>query len=116
MYVPVWVRMWRLSRLGRSKALPHTSHGSSVRSPRGGRVLGETCGSLRGSRSRSPAVEAPEDADDSPDSDLRSSVSREGGEDAVEGEEMSARESSDIERSRGESVRENITVSSWRLT
>lgn len=51
-------------------------------------------------------MEAPEDADDSPDSDLRSSVSREGGEDAVEGEEMSARESSDMERSRGESVRE----------
>lgn len=85
--------------------MPHTSHGSKVRSPRGGRVLGETCGSLRGSRSRSPAVEAPEDAEDSPDSDLRSSVSNEGGDDAVEGEEMRARESSDMERSSGESAR-----------
>ena len=38
---PVCVRMCLLSSEGLSNALPHTSHGSSVLSPRGGRDLGD---------------------------------------------------------------------------
>lgn len=102
--------MCRLSRLGRSKALPHTSQGRRVRSPLGGRGFGEllACRRAEGSSSRSPAVE---DAKDSPDSDFRSSASAPlGGLDTLDAEQvMNARDKSDIDRSSGESGNERLS-------
>ena len=102
------VRMCLLSSEGLSNALPHTSHGSSVLSPRGGRDLGDgwrraAQASWRSVSSRSPAEDAAEDSD-SPDTDLRSSVSPVlGGDDEFE---MSTRDRSDMDRSSGESATE----------
>lgn len=66
--------MCRFNRLGRSKALPHTSHGSRARSPRCGRALGEARGKLMMVlSSKSPpvllAVDEVDDADDDDDDD-----------------------------------------------
>lgn len=105
---PVCVRMCLLSSEGLSNALPHTSHGSSVLSPRGGRDFGDgwrraAQASWRSVSSRSPAEDAAEDSD-SPDTDLRSSVSPVLGGD--EEFEFSTRDSSDMDRSSGESATE----------
>lgn len=106
--LPVWVRMCLLSNDGRSKALRHTSHGSRVRSPRNGLgftgvVLHTIMFTLWSSDAVSPDRELAED--DSPDSDFRSSVSSPlGGEDADDAEDVpNARDSSDMDRSNGES-------------
>jgi len=106
--VPVWVRMCLLSNDGLSKALRHTSHGSRVRSPRNGLgftgvVLHTIMFTLWSSDAVSPDKELAED--DSPDNDLRSSVSSPlGGEDADDAEDVpNARDSSDMDRSNGES-------------
>lgn len=100
--------MCLLSNDGRSKALRQTSHGRRVRSPRNGLgftgvVLHTIMFTLWSSDAVSPDKELAED--DSPDSDLRSSVSSPlGGEDADDAEDVpNARESNDIDRSNGES-------------
>lgn len=100
---PVCVRMCRFSRLGRSKALPQTSHGSSARSPRCGRAFGEARGILVMVVScRSPVLLAADDddVDDSPDTDLCSSSVLDGGEMG-----SMTRDSSDMDRSSGDSAR-----------
>lgn len=93
--------MCRFSKLGRSNALPHTSHGNSARSPRVGRALGEERGIVIDTVSiRSPPVllAAEDEADDSPETDLCSSSVLDGGEMG-----RRTRESRDMERSRGDS-------------
>jgi len=102
--------MCLLSNDGRSKALRHTSHGSRVRSPRNGLgftgvVLHTIMFTLWSSDAVSPDNELAED--DSPDNDFRSSVSSPlGGEDAEDAEDVpNARDSSDMDRSNGESAR-----------
>jgi hypothetical protein len=106
---PVCVRMCLLSSDGLSNALPHTSHGRRVLSPRGGRDLGEgwrrvAQASWRSESSRSPAEDAAEDRD-SPDTDLCSSVSPPlGGEEEFAEVEMRTRDNSDIDKSNGESA------------
>lgn len=93
--------MCRLSRLGRSKALPQTSHGSSARSPRCGRAFGDARGKLMVVSCRSPVLlAADEEVDDSPDTDLCSSSVLDGGEMG-----SMTRESSDMDRSSGDSAR-----------
>jgi len=100
--------MCLLSSDGRSNALRHTSHGNSVRSPRNG--LGFTEVALRtvaftlwSSNAVSPDSELAED--DSPDNDLRSSVSSPlGGEDADDADDVpNVLDNSDMDRSSGES-------------
>lgn len=104
--------MCRLSRDGRSKALRHTSHGNKVRSPRNG--LGLTGAALHtimftlwSNDAVSPDNELADD--DSPDSDLRSSVSSAlGGEDADDADEVpNALDNSDMDKSSGESIMQN---------
>ena len=96
--------MCRFSRLGRSNALPHTSHGSRARSPRVGRAFGDDLGIVIELSIRSPALLAAEDeADDSPETDLCSSSPAEGGEIGSN----TLEDSRDIERSNGDSGRKN---------
>lgn len=96
--------MCRFSKLGRSKALPHTSHGSNARSPRFGRAFGDDRGIVIDVSIRSPvllAADDEDDADDSPDTDLCSSSALDGGEIGNR-----TRESNDIDKSSGDSVPE----------
>uniref|UniRef100_A0A182V1T6 Uncharacterized protein n=1 Tax=Anopheles merus TaxID=30066 RepID=A0A182V1T6_ANOME len=108
-FSPVCVRIWRFSRLGRSNALPHTSHGSMARSDRAeGRALGEALdpGPLEmaaSSRSSAPSQRSPppvlapdeiEIDESSPDTDLCSSSAPEDGEIG-----SITRDRSDVERS-----------------
>lgn len=80
--LPVCVRMCRFNKLGRSNALPHTSHGSRARSPRVGRARGDVRGIVIGVSTKSPALLAADDVDvnDSPDMDRCSSSPPDGGE------------------------------------
>lgn len=94
--------MCRFSRLGRSNALPQTSHGNRARSPRVGRAFGDERGIVIDTVSmRSPPVllAAEDEADDSPEMYLWCSSS------VLDGGEMGrrTRESRDMERSRGDS-------------
>jgi hypothetical protein len=99
--IPVWVRMWRFSKLGRSKALPQTSHGNNARSLLCGRLdFGVDLRTIAASI-ESPALLAPEDCRDSPDIDLCSSS--EGGEIG-----RRTRDSSDRDRSSGEPIINSI--------
>lgn len=94
---PVCVLMCRLSRLGLSNAFPQTSHGRRFRSLRAGRDFGVDFGTIAESI-KSPVLLAPDDdCSDSPDIDLCSSS---------DGGEMgkSTRDSSDNDRSNGESI------------
>ena len=115
-FSPVCVRIWRFSRLGRSNALPHTSHGSMARSDRAeGRALGDALdpGPLEmaaSSRSSAPSQRSPppvlapdeiEIDESSPDTDLCSSSAPEDGEIG-----SITRDRSDVERSSGESAKE----------
>lgn len=100
--------MCLLSSEGRSKALRHTSHGNRVRSPRNGLgfagvVLHTIMLTLWSNDAVSPDNELADD--DSPDSDLRSSVSIPlGGEDADDADDVpNALDNSDMDRSSGES-------------
>lgn len=89
--------MCRLSRLGLSNAFPQTSHGRRFRSLRAGRDFGVDFGTIAESI-KSPVLLAPDDdCSDSPDIDLCSSS---------DGGEMgkSTRDSSDNDRSNGESI------------
>lgn len=97
-YVPVCVRMCLFSRLGRSKAFPHTSHGNMARSPRVGLAFGDDFGKEIVVSCKSPVLLAPDDVRESPEIDLCSSSPLDGGE---MGNMM--RDRRDIERSRGES-------------
>lgn len=104
--------MCRLSKDGLSKALRHTSHGNNVRSPRNGLgfagvVLHTIMFTLWSNDAVSPDNEFADD--DSPDSDLRSSVSSPlGGEDAEDADEVpNALDNSDMDKSRGESNKIN---------
>lgn len=98
--LPVCVLMCRFKRLGRSNALPHTSHGSRARSPRVGRALGDARGMVIDVSIRSPALlAADDDVDDSPDTDLCSSSPADGGDIGSK-----TRDSNDIDRSNGDSV------------
>lgn len=90
--------MCLFSRLGRSNAFPHTSHGNIARSPRVGRAFGDDFGIEIVVSSRSPVLLAPDDVRESPEIDLCSSSPLDGGE---MGNMM--RDRSDIERSSGES-------------
>lgn len=108
--LPVWVRMCLLSKDGRSKALRHTSHGNRVRSPRNGLgftgvVLHTIMFTLWSSDAVSPDNELADD--DSPDKDLRSSVSSPlGGEDAEDADDVpNALDNSDMDKSNGESIK-----------
>lgn len=115
-YVPVWVLMCRLSSDGRSKALRHTSHGNKVRSPRNGLgftgvVLHTIMLTLWSSDAVSPDSELADD--DSPDSDLRSSVlSRPlGGDDAEDADDVpNALDNNDMDRSNGESAETKMVL------
>jgi hypothetical protein len=101
--IPVWVRMWRFSKLGRSNVLPQTSHGSKVRSLLCGRLdFGVDLGTIAIAVSiRSPVLLAPEDWSDSPDIDLCSSS--DGGEIG-----RRTRDSNDNDRSSGEPIINSI--------
>lgn len=88
--------MCRLSRLGRSKAFPHTSQGNKFRSPLGARCLG---GATIVVSIKSPELLLPDDVYESPEIDFRSSSVLVGDE---IGGMMSA--TSDIDKSKGESV------------
>lgn len=93
--------MCRLSRLGRSNSLPHTSHGNIARSPRVGRAFGDDFGILMDESWRSPVLLAPDEIDvsESPDMLLCSSSPLEGGEIGNK-----TRDKRFIDKSRGESV------------
>lgn len=98
-YLPVWVRIWRFSKLGRSNALPQTSHGNSARSPRVGRAFGDDRGIVMEVSIKSPVLlAADDDVDDSPDTDLCSSSALDGGDIG-----SNTRESNDMDRSSGDS-------------
>jgi hypothetical protein len=95
--LPVCVRMCRLSRLGRSKALPQTSQGRRFRSFLAGLDFGVDFGTMAESI-KSPVLLAPDDdCSDSPDIDLCSSS---------DGGDMGrrTRDNSDNDRSSGESI------------
>lgn len=99
--------MWRFSKLGRSKALPHTSHGRSALSPRVGLAFGEILGMVIVASSMSPLLLAPDDSDvdDSPLTDLCSSSPPDGGDIGNR-----TRDSNDIDKSSGESVIEIMAI------
>lgn len=100
--LPVCVRICRFNRLGRSKALPQTSHGKRARSPRVGRAFGEDRGIVIDVSIISPALlAADDDVDDSPDTDLCSSSPAEFGGDMG----SSTRDNNDMDRSSGDSGR-----------
>lgn len=107
--------MCLLSNDGRSNALRHTSHGNRVRSPRNGLgftgvVLHAITFTLWSSDAVSPDNELADD--DSPDNDLRSSVSSPlGGDDADDADDVrNARDNSDMDRSNGESETQKVRV------
>lgn len=93
--------MCLFNRLGRSKALPHTSHGNSARSPRVGRAFGDMRGIVIDVSIKSPALLAADEDDvrDSPDTDLCSSSPPDGG---LIG--SITRDNNDIDKSSGDSV------------
>lgn len=93
--------MCRFNRLGRSNALPHTSHGSRARSPRVGRAFGDVRGIVMDVSIKSPALLAADEDDvsDSPDTDLCSSSPPDGG---LIG--SITRDNNDIDKSSGDSV------------
>lgn len=96
------VRICRLSKLGRSNALPHTSHGSNARSPRVGLAFGDDLGIVIVESNKSPVLLAADDDDDvndSPDTDLCSSSPPDGGDIG-----NNTLESNDIDKSNGDSV------------
>lgn len=102
--------MCLLSNEGRSKALRHTSHGNRVRSPRNclgfaGVVLHTIMFTLWSSDAVSLDSELADD--DSPDNDLRSSVSSPlGGDDADDADDVpNALDNNDMDKSNGESKR-----------
>lgn len=111
--LPVCVRICRLSKLGRSNALPQTSHGNNARSPRVGLAFGDDLGIVMVESNKSPVLLAADDDDDdvndSPDTDLCSSSPPDGGDMG-----NNTRESNDIDKSSGDSgsngERENILV------
>lgn len=92
--------MCLLSKLGRSNAFPHTSHGNKARSPLVGRAFGDARGMVIELSNKSPALLAAddEDADDSPDTDLCSSSPPDGGEIGSK-----TRDNNDIDKSSGDS-------------
>lgn len=97
------MRICRLSKLGLSNALPQTSHGNNARSPRVGLAFGDDLGIVIVESIKSPvllAADDDEDVNDSPDTDLCSSSPPEGGDIG-----NSTRESNDIDKSNGDSVR-----------
>lgn len=107
--------MCLLSNDGRSNALRHTSHGNSVRSPRNGLgfvevALRTIAFTLWSSNAVSPDNELADD--DSPDNDLRSSVSSPlGGEDADDADDVpNVLDNSDMDRSSGESRRKTKKI------
>lgn len=92
--------MCRFNRLGRSNALPQTSHGNRARSPRVGRAFGEDRGIVIELSIKSPALlAADDDVDDSPDTDLCSSSPADVGEMG-----SSTRDNNDMDKSNGDSV------------
>jgi hypothetical protein len=96
--LPVCVLMCLLSKLGRSKAFLHTSHGNNARSLRTGRDFGVDLDMTIADSIKSPVLLPPDDdRNDSPDIDLCSSS--DGGDIG-----RRTRESSDNDRSRGEPV------------
>lgn len=99
--LPVCVRICLLSRLGRSNAFPHTSHGNSARSPRVGLAFGDDLGIVMVESNKSPVLLAADDEDDvndSPETDLCSSSPPDGGDIG-----NSTRDSNDIDKSNGDS-------------
>lgn len=93
--------MWRFSKLGRSNALPQTSHGSKARSLLCGLLdFGVDLGTIAVSI-KSPVLLAPEDWSDSPDIDLCSSS--DGGEIG-----RRTRDNNDSDRSSGEPIINSI--------
>lgn len=96
--------MCRFNKLGRSNALPHTSHGKSARSPRVGRAFGDVRGIVIDVSIKSPALLAADEDDvsDSPDTDLCSSSPPDGG---LMG--SITRDNNDIDKSSGDSVCES---------
>lgn len=93
--------MCRFNKLGRSNALPHTSHGNRARSPRVGRAFGDVRGIVIDVSIKSPALLAADEDDvsDSPDTDLCSSSPPDGG---LMGN--ITRDNNDIDKSSGDSV------------
>lgn len=98
MYKPVCVLICLLSKLGLSKAFEQTPHGNKALS------RGLALGVGPGGSGKSPCEEAADDAL-SPETLLCSSSVAEGG------EPLSALDSSDIDRSSGES-----TTDTWKIT
>lgn len=97
--LPVCVLMCLFNKLGRSNALPQTSHGSRARSPRDGRDFGdERLDGIVQSNISGLLPEIDDVVEDSPETDLRSSSVPDGGDIG-----NITRESSDIDRSSGES-------------
>lgn len=93
--------MCLLSKLGRSNALPHTSHGNKARSPRDGRDFGDERldGIVQSNISGLlPDIDEVDAAEESPEIDLCSSSVPDGGEIG-----SITRDKSDIDKSRGES-------------
>lgn len=96
------MRICRFSKLGRSNALPQTSHGNNARSPRVGLAFGDDLGIVIVESIKSPVLLAADDDDvnDSPDTDLCSSSPPDGGDIG-----NNTLESNDIDKSNGDSVR-----------
>jgi hypothetical protein len=90
--------MCLFNKLGRSKALPHTSQGSMARSPLVGLVFGVDLGKVMVASIKSPVLLAPDDVSDSPDTLLCSSSPPDGGEIG-----NNTRDNNDIDKSSGES-------------
>lgn len=87
-----------LSRDGLSNALPHTSHGKRALSLRVGLAFGVVLGIMTVESIISPVLLAPDDINDSPETDLCSSSAPDGG---LIGKRT--RDNNDMERSSGES-------------
>lgn len=99
------VRICLFSKLGRSNALPQTSHGNNARSPLTGRAFGDARGIVIELSNKSPvllAADDVDDVDDSPDTDLCSSSVPDGGDIG-----SNTRDSKDIDKSNGDSVRKS---------
>lgn len=98
------MRICRFSKLGRSNALPQTSHGNNARSPRVGLAFGDDLGIVIVESIKSPVLLAADDDDDddvndSPDTDLCSSSPPDGGDIG-----NNTLESNDSDKSNGDSV------------
>lgn len=99
-YLPVCVLICLFSKLGRSKALPQTSHGSIALSPLAVRTLSLDPGKTIVVSNKSPVLLAAEDdVRDSPETDLCSSSPPEIGEIG-----RNALDSKDNDKSNGDSV------------